>query len=146
MSDSDLCYRKLRGYKYQSMEDYTIKIDVKPPREVETRFIDLTKEGELTVKKHYAWDGPSGPTFDTANFMRGSLVHDALYQLMRDKYIDQKHRKYADMLLREHCREDGMGSVRAWYVYWAVRLFAAGAAKPASEPRDDLICLPLTAH
>jgi hypothetical protein len=43
--------------------------------------------------KGYAWNGPSGPTLDTRNFMRGSLVHDALYQLMREGRMDNGLRR-----------------------------------------------------
>ena len=74
-------YRK--GYKYQLADDYTIQIDTKPPEEIETQFISLSIDGLLTIKDGYAWDGPSGPTIDTPNFMTPSLVHDAIYQLMR---------------------------------------------------------------
>ena len=42
-------------------------------------FCSLTTEGLLIIRPGYAWDGPSGPTFDTPSFMRGSLIHDVLY-------------------------------------------------------------------
>lgn len=89
---------------------------------VNTKYIEL-RNGILLIKQGYAWDGPSGPTWDTPNFMRGSLIHDALYQLMRDGHISRKHRKYADRILREVCLEDGMSRFRARYVYYAVRAF-----------------------
>ena len=47
-----------------------------------------------------AGDGPSGPAIDTKNFMRASLVHDALYQLMRLGTLDKSRRQYADRLLQ----------------------------------------------
>jgi len=77
---------------------------------------------------------PSGPTLDTATFMRGSLVHDALYQLMRDGHLDRAtHREAADRLLQTLCEEDGMWSLRTWWVYHGVRLFADPAANPAAS-------------
>ncbi len=78
----------------------------------------------LKVYKRYAWDGPSGPTFDTKTFMRGSLFHDALCQLIGEGLLDKKYRKYADQLLRKICLEDGMSKFRAWYVYMAVRTYS----------------------
>ena len=60
----------------------------------------------------YGRDGPSGPTLDTRDFIRGSLVHDALYQLMREGLLDHSIH-----------REDGMTALRAWWVYQGVRLF-----------------------
>jgi len=127
-----------KGYKYQLQETYSHKIkdligDVFYPYQVND-YIEFDYNSsdclEIIIKKGYCWDGPSGPTIDTKNFMRGSLVHDALYQLMREKVINKRHRKYADELLRKICLEDGMCWFRAWYVYWSVRLFAKSAASP----------------
>ena len=143
MPKPKVCYRKLTHYKYQLMQDYTIRIEIKVDKDIETDFIILTTDGQLTAKNRYAWDGPSGPTIDTNSFMRGSLVHDVLYQLMREKHLDYKeHRKYADDLLKNICMEDGMFKIRAWYVHKAVRLFGAGSAKPSSKSRDELIYAP----
>ncbi len=104
------CYRKLHRYKYQLMDDYIIQIDIEPVQNIELKFLSLSSEGALTIKKYYAWDGPSGPTIDTRDFMRGSLVHDVLYQLMRLRKLDYKvHRKRADEILKEICLEDGVG-------------------------------------
>lgn len=66
--------------------------------------------------------------------MRGSLVHDALYQLMRERHLDRAlHRAAADRILRDICRQDGMGRLRAAWVYWGVRRFADPAADPAND-------------
>ena len=63
--------------------------------------------------------------------MRGSLVHDALYQLMRQGHLDpEEHREIADEELRRICQEDGMSAIRAWWVYQGVRL---GGAKSAAQ-------------
>ncbi len=123
-----------KGYKYQIVEQYQEDIDIRQPQEIDTDYIDLTVEGRLTLKAGYAWDGPSGPTFDTRNFMRGSLVHDALYQLMREEHLDKDTwRKPADQLLRLMCRQDGMWWLRAWWVYVAVRKWADPAADPSNK-------------
>lgn len=143
MSEIQACYRKLRKYKYQLTQDYQINIEMKVEEDIETDFLGLTAAGELTVKKKYAWDGPSGPTFDTKTFMRGSLVHDALYQLMRERYLDYKvHRPYADRLLKDICRQDGMNRIRAWYVYKMVRAFSEKSARPGPNKEDKIYCVP----
>jgi hypothetical protein len=111
------------GFKYQLVEPYSVAVGIFPMHAIVTDFIRLHADGTLTVEKGYAWDGPSGPTFDTPSFMRGSLVHDALYQLMRENLISiYEYRLHADELLRRMCREDGMWMLRAWYVYMGVRL------------------------
>lgn len=121
------------GYKYQLKADYSQQIDIKSDHFVTLDFITLTMLGFLTIKKGYAWDGPSGPTIDTPNFMRGSLVHDALYQLMREEELDNKHRDYADRLLQKICIEDGMCEIRAWFAYQGVHNFGNPFADPANK-------------
>lgn len=122
------------GYKYQLKQPYKVTIDIKPAASIETPFVCLADSGKLTIEIGYAWDGPSGPTIDTRNFMRGSLVHDALYQLMRDGYLDKETwRDAADRVLQRLCIEDGMSELRAWLVYQAVKRFADPAADPAHK-------------
>lgn len=142
---NQIIYRKLRKYKYQITEEYNLNIPIKPGKNINTHFIDFNNTGRLTIKAKYAWDGPSGPTIDTRNFMRGSLVHDALYQLMREKHIDIDKRNEADKLLRQHCREDGMSFIRALIVYQAVKWFGKKSALPQEDeqkiyqaPKDKL--------
>ena len=90
----------------------------------------MNKGGKLIVKCGYAWDGPSGPTIDTKNFMRGSLAHDALYQLMREDLLGIQWRVPSDRYLQELCKEDGMSSFRAWYVYKGLQVADGDAALP----------------
>lgn len=128
------CVQYRGGYKYQTKNDYTVTIPIHPATDIKTEFISLSSKGALFIKSGYAWDGPSGPTIDTKNFMRGSLVHDALYQLMREKHLDfHVHREPADRLLQEICKEDGMSAIRAWWVYQGVRV----GGGPASDPALD---------
>ena len=118
------------GYKYQLTADLMVRVDLK--EEISKDYITI-ENGMLMVDAGYAWDGPSGPAFDTSNFMRGSLIHDVLYQLMREELIPRTARKYADQLLRKMCREDGMSWVRAWWVYRGLRLFARKASLPSNS-------------
>lgn len=125
------------GYKYQLEKAYAHQL---PPAfvmrfgEIETDFLWLGVSGKLIVKKGYAWDGPSGPTIDTKNFMRGSLVHDSLYQLMRLGHLDKNtYRIEADKELYTICREDGMWRLRAQFVYWGVRVGGNPGARYGSE-------------
>ena len=122
------------GYKYQTAADYEIVLPFHPRVTIMDDFITFATDGRLTIRKGYAWDGPSGPTFDTTNFLRGSLVHDALYQLMRENLLDHHlFRALADWTLRALCLEDGMWHVRAWWVYVGVRW----GGHPAADPRYE---------
>ena len=130
-------YRKLNGYKYQTTEHMKSAIPL-------NLFPGLPKTGAIgtgaayiviefatrtiNIKKGYCWDGPSGPTIDTDNFMRGSLFHDAWYQVMREYEFYRQFRDDADKLLRAMCLFDGMSSWRAAWVYWGVKTFGRRAA------------------
>jgi hypothetical protein len=123
------------GYKYQLKEGYSISINIKPGEIIQTEYICLSTGGDLFISRGYAWDGPSGPTIDTKSFMRGSLVHDALYQLIRVGLLGKGWREQADKELRRICLEDGMFRIRAWYIYRAVRRYAAQSAWPSSQKK-----------
>jgi hypothetical protein len=116
-------------YKYQLVEDYTIIVSIKPKSDIETDYIDLDTNGNLVVKKSYAWDGPSGPVIDTAENMRASLVHDALYQLMRNDHLKSRtHRRAADKEFKDICKADGASQFWASAYYKALRKFGKPAA------------------
>jgi len=135
--------RNLKEYKYQLMSDYRYQTAIKVKKDVIINgFIILSSLGLLTISKGYAWDGPSGPTIDTKTFMKGSLVHDALYQLMRMKLLPISHKDYADRILQRICKDDGMCTFRAWYVYWGVRIFAKSATTKPQEGDTQLIEAP----
>lgn len=113
-----------RGFKYQLAQTYVHQLGFVIPNNITTSFIDAAPDGLMVIREGYAWDGPSGPAIDTKNFMRSSLVHDALYQLMRDGFLDKRFRDKADLELKKICLADGMCKIRAWWVYKAVRGFA----------------------
>ena len=122
------------GYKYQLHQDYAQAIPVSPDALVFTPYLALTTAGILLIKAGYAWDGPSGPTVDSKNFMRGSLVHDALYQLIRLGKLPLETKQVADELLHAMCLEDGMSRIRASWVLLGVRLGGGASRLPKAEP------------
>lgn len=131
MTDKYIKYRS--GYKYQLAKDYHIKISIKPKDNIDTQFIALDTKGNLIVKSGYAWDGPSGPVIDTDYNLRASLVHDALYQLMRQRKISRKkHKDKADKLFRTLCKEDGVPSAIAQIYYQALKKLG----NPATDPKN----------
>lgn len=115
------------GYKHQLVTNYTIQTEITPPTDeaIDTQFIQLDKKGVLTIRAGYAWDGASGPTWDNLKVKRASLVHDALYQLLRQAYLDREiWRRPIDKLFYDILREDGLWLVRARVWYRAVRIGA----------------------
>lgn len=115
------------GYKYQLYEDYALALpSIFFGNDFDTRFIKLDS-GVLTVKAGYAWDGPSGPTIDTKTSMRGALIHDALYQAMRENLIPRSMKVFCDQLMHDLMVEDGMLKLRAWFWLRQVKKFGGTA-------------------
>lgn len=130
-----LRYRSLRNWKYQTMAPYGHDTGI-TGYEIHTDWLKLDKEGYLLVRAGYCWDGASGPTWDSPCSMRGSLVHDSLYQLIRLGLLPLSFKDEADMLFRDICIEDGMFSLRAHIWYQAVKCFGAGSCVPGSETEE----------
>ena len=133
------------GYKYQETKTYSILVDIHPPEDIISDFLRLSKKGTLRIIKGYAWDGPSGPTRDSKWNMRASLVHDALYQLIREGKIDVFYREYIDKLFyqillevgKKLCKTKGFWfkrtyKTRAWLYYKGVKKAGARFAKPGN--------------
>lgn len=124
------------GYKYQLRETAVFQLqELRPPEDVATEYFWITTEGVLTIRQGYAWDGCSGPTWDTKNTMRAGLAHDALYQMMRRDEIPRNpamramvDREFYALLLK-----DGVWPLRAKYYYKAVRKFGEGATLPSGQ-------------
>ena len=117
------------GYKYQLYEVYKDHISIRPEVDIVTRYILLSVVGELEIRYGYAWDGASGPTIDTLNSMRGSLIHDALYQLMRMGLLEHKWKTKADLLFEKILVEDDMSKCRARVWFRGVDKLAASATR-----------------
>lgn len=119
------------GYRFQLVEPFQLAT---PIREAcaGNHFVGLDASGVLTIAAGYAWDGASGPIADDATTIRGSLVHDALYQLMRELGLSPTWREAADDLLRDLCIEDGLHPAMAGIVHAAVRAFGGAHIDPAS--------------
>lgn len=120
------------GFKYQLHSDYRVKLSFAPSKKITTHFLTFDTDGVLEMRKGYSSDGPSGPTFDTTNFMRGAFMHDAIYQLIRSGELSMQYRALADNELRTFCLEDGMSRIRAWWIYNALKRGGRTSALPSS--------------
>lgn len=152
------CYLDLSYYKYKLSADFEIDLtmyDVEPetikanlgPGSIKSTVYEFSSNGKLLIRKGYAWDGPSGPTIDTDTFMRGSLVHDCLYQMMRAGQLNLRFRKSSDLVLQKICKEDGMMWIRAWWVHKGLQLFGEKNARPnpvGTMPGEVCLNVPLS--
>ena len=121
------------GFRYQLHSTYSIRLPwLAGQPDYHAEFLSVSGD-LLTIEKGYAWDGPSGPTWDSKSTMRASLVHDALYQLMRMGALPESCRGPSDDELYNLCVEDGTWKTRAWAWWKGVRWGAGGAAKKGTE-------------
>ena len=133
-----LFYKK--GYKYQTSYLFQIQTEIAPDHDIITDLITLTTAGLLVIQPYYAWDGPSGPMIDTKGTMTPSLVHDALYQLMRMGFLAQKWRVLVDTLFKTmiivKAKIKWWGRVRANYAFRGLQLAHGKAAKPRNKKKE----------
>jgi hypothetical protein len=128
-------YKDISNLRYVLEEPYTLQIPISIAYRVEVKsksqwYIRLDRYGILTINKGYSWDGASGVvTIQDNTNRRASLVHDALYQLMREGKIDSTYRGVADKIFYDMLIDDGMSKFRAWYYYQAVKMFGGKYAK-----------------
>lgn len=108
------------GYKYQLADEYRDRIGIIPDKVIDTEFIRLDTDGQLTIRRAYAWDGASGPTLEwpgRKKTKRATLKHDAIYQLIRQGHLSPMCRDPADQMLEQDLIEDGM------WKWWAARWY-----------------------
>jgi len=117
------------GYKYQLVDHIVLQTDIKPDADITTYFIDLLTDGTLTMRRSYAWDGPSGITYDSENSITPSCFHDGCYQLMRQGLLPRLFRAKVDYEFEEMLKDRGMWWIRRKLWLRAVRIFAAAAAR-----------------
>jgi hypothetical protein len=121
------------GYKYVLWEDYSVRLRILPSPPVLTTKAVLLSNGMLTIFKGYPWNGANVAP-DNPDIIRGSLVHDCLYEMMRAGRLSLDYRCQADDILKEICLEDGMSPAYAAIVHEAVSAFGEGCALPKGEP------------
>lgn len=115
-----------KGYKYQLEFTYEVQTPVIGCI-VSNRDFKLNPNGKLTIYPGYAWDGASGPTFDSASSMPPSLVHDVFCYCMRNKWISyETWQDIVNDFFYQQCVEAGMWKWRAKLWHAAVEFADAG--------------------
>lgn len=120
-------------YKFKVEENFSIELPFKIPDFVHP-YASL-KDGILSVKRGYAWDGASGPVINTRDTLVASLVHDVLYQAMRLNLIksSEENKKIADKNFFEILKMHGVNSIRSKVWYFAVKLFGKKSTKSIQD-------------
>lgn len=120
---SECKFEKGGSKKYRLTKTFVGYLKIKPKSNIHTPYCGFLSRGSLVIYKGYEWDGPSGPAIDTDNFMDGSLIHDLLYQLMREGHLKRwPYRLYADNEMFRQCKKDKMMLPRRCWCWLAVRI------------------------
>jgi hypothetical protein len=137
----------INPYKYEMVVDRCIYTKLMH-YEIHHKYFAIYPDGRIVVKSGYCWDGPSGVSIDTPSFMRGSCIHDIVFQCLRDDLFNLKKHisrcnfnekewkkifNLANKELRRICIEDGMWRIRAFWVYQAVQILGAKYALPVID-------------
>jgi hypothetical protein len=135
-------YQELKGYKYELAESLAVQTDIFGTRlkllSGNIRYASLYEDGWLIIECGYQWDGMSG-VGDSKQSMRASLVHDVLYQLMREELLDRKYKDAADKLLQQMLIEDGASKLNAWICYQGVKMFGKKSTYPEKKSRGKIV-------
>ena len=125
---SECSYEKGGSKKYVLLESYVDWLHFGYTHDLDVGYCILLRTGALYITRGYEWDGPSGPAIDTDNFMDGSLVHDVLYQMLREGWFGDgfweraKWRLRADNEMFKQCKKDKMTLPRRCWTWLGVRL------------------------
>lgn len=92
-----------RGYKYILTEPCTLPTGILGEY-FDQPYYAMNLEGEFTLKKHYASDGPSGPTIDTNDTLIASFLHDGLMQAFNDGLLFESHKKIIDRVFHAYLK------------------------------------------
>jgi len=135
--------RAIHGHKWMLEDQWEFKTDLRIDLPNDVDYLELGskkaqfygKTGWIILKPGFTWDGPSGPTIDTDNWLKPSAEHDALYAglkfgVFKDydvtleglKLNHEQIRKYADDLMYERLVENGVHEFRAGYSWAGVRV------------------------
>jgi hypothetical protein len=112
-----------RKYRYKTLSEYKDYFAALSGVSFVHRYVSCTN-GILKIEENYAWDGATGVIFDSYYLMKASLIHDALYQMMREGLLDRKkYRKVADKIFYSVMKDSKVNPIRRRLLYIGVRLF-----------------------
>lgn len=136
----DKIYYK-EGYKYQFTRDYSCYTGIMLPDDIIYDYFTLTANGWCHIKKGFAWDGASGPTFDTKSSMRPSAIHDCYCQAAEERLIDyEEYSPQYNKVFRDMCEEDEMWKIRA--AIWYAGVIIGRGGDPEIQNGDEELSAP----
>jgi|WetSurMetagenome_2_1015567.scaffolds.fasta_scaffold00567_10 hypothetical protein len=129
-----MCYRKLKGFKYATTKEHIFETGI-TGFTIDEEYFSLDTTGKLIIKCGYSWNGANCFP-DLESIMRGSLVHDCGYQLIRMGLLPPNYKDTFDRIIQRECVKDGMNLWLADKVYWAVKRFGKGSCLAGTEGKE----------
>ena len=131
------------GYAYYTTEALEVPVDFACP-DFPLAVVSDTwlwcRQGRLVIRARYAWDGASFVLFRWVGtpgaWLLPSLVHDALYQALREGKLWRQYRDEIDRLFCRQLQARGVSWVVSMVAYWCVRVggnFAVRKTNPVRE-------------
>lgn len=111
------------GYKYQMRENAVADSRIRPGKLINHEYFAISVDGVILVRRGYAWDGASGPAIDDPGTLLPSVFHDAGYQAIQLKLLEEFWREALDQMYESLCIECGVNPARARAHYLALRGF-----------------------
>lgn len=110
-------------YKYCVEENEVVKTRLRPCKSANIPgYLHLSIDGTLIISYRYAWDGITNGVNLKCNRTAG-LVHDALYQLMREGELDLSFKTQCDEELRDIMASNGAPQFLANFFFFMVQKF-----------------------
>ena len=113
------------GFRFYLADDFFILIEGLPDVAVLETYKMSLSNGSLRISRGYMWDGP----WKNKKMIRGFLVHEALYQLIRLGYLDYSWRLKANAVLCKILVADGVFRGFAFLIKKFFDVFGSVASK-----------------
>ena len=111
-----------KDWRYTLNRSFTLYHSSLVGLEFNIPYVQVFPVGRLVVKEGYSWDGAT-LTLNTHDLIVPSLVHDALYQCLREG-LDQSYKAVADKIFYQLLLENKVNKILSWIMYKAVVHFA----------------------
>ena len=121
-----------KKYHFILVKDFQITLP-KDVGQFETDFFKV-HNFELTLKAGYSWNIEGLALFEAENLVLSSLVHNALYQLLKSRSIGMRFRKMSDKIFLKLAKESRVNFFRRRFIYRFYRIFGKFKLKFTKNP------------
>lgn len=112
----------VKADKFILGRDEFFSLPFKPKETIRTSYCTFYDNGDLHIKRGFLWSA-NFPAINTENTKPASLLHDCIYNLIKDGFLPREpYREHGDRLLYDVLIECNVLQYRAFAWYKAVQL------------------------